>query len=163
LGVALFVGLRDHDTTDLGEHIRRYRQAWRDAGHAGEGSVYLRIPIYAGETEAGAREEARESITYFFKRHAELTQSRIGRAGAGSSERNSEQLTHLERMTYDEICRTRVAFGSAPALVERIRELRETLDLDGIIIEPNAGGLIPAPLATRSLRIVADRVLPAFK
>ena len=52
LGVSLFVGLRDHDTTDLGAHIKRYREAWRAAGHPGEGSVYLRIPIYAGETEA---------------------------------------------------------------------------------------------------------------
>jgi alkanesulfonate monooxygenase SsuD/methylene tetrahydromethanopterin reductase-like flavin-dependent oxidoreductase (luciferase family) len=163
LGVALFVGLRDHDTTDLGAHIRRYRQAWREAGHAGEGSVYLRIPIYAGETEEGAREEARESITYFFQRHAELTQAGLGRAGAGPDDRRAARLEHLQRMTYDEICRTRVAFGSAPALIERLRELRETLDIDGVIIEPNAGGLIPAPLAMRSLRIVAERVLPAFK
>jgi alkanesulfonate monooxygenase SsuD/methylene tetrahydromethanopterin reductase-like flavin-dependent oxidoreductase (luciferase family) len=163
LGVSLFVGLRDHDTTDLGAHIKRYREAWRAAGHPGEGSVYLRIPIYAGETEEAARDEARESITYFFKRHAELTQSRIGRVGAGPSERNQAQLTHLEHMTYDEICRTRVAFGSAPALIDRIGELRESLDLDGFIIEPNAGGLIPAPLAMKSLRILADRVLPAFK
>jgi alkanesulfonate monooxygenase SsuD/methylene tetrahydromethanopterin reductase-like flavin-dependent oxidoreductase (luciferase family) len=163
LGLGLFVGLRDHDTADLGGHIRNYREAWRRAGHGGESSVYLRIPIYAGETEARAREEARESITYFFQRHAELTQSRIGRAGAGPAERNSAQLSHLQHMSYDEICRTRVAFGSAPALVERLRELRETLDIDGVIIEPNAGGLIPAPLAMKSLRIVAERVLPAFK
>lgn len=163
LGLGLFVGLRDHDTTDLGGHVRAYREAWRRAGHPGESSVFLRIPIYAGETEAAAREEARESITYFFRRHAELTQSRIGRAGAGPSERSSAQLTHLEHMTYDEICRTRVAFGSPPALVERLRELRETLDIDGVIIEPNAGGLIPGPLAMKSLRLVADRVLPAFK
>jgi alkanesulfonate monooxygenase SsuD/methylene tetrahydromethanopterin reductase-like flavin-dependent oxidoreductase (luciferase family) len=163
LGVALFVGLRDHDTTDLGAHVRRYRQAWREAGHAGEGSVYLRIPIYAGETEEGAREEARESITYFFQRHAELTQAGLGRAGAGPDDRRAARLEHLQRMTYDEICRTRVAFGSAPALIDRLKELRETLDIDGVIIEPNAGGLIPAPLAMRSLRIVAERVLPAFK
>ena len=71
----------------------------------------------------------------------------LGRVGAGPSERNQAQLTHLEHMTYDEICRTRVAFGSAPALIDRIGELRESLDLDGFIIEPNAGGLIPAPLA----------------
>lgn len=163
LGLGLFVGLRDHDTTDLGAHVRSYRQAWREAGHPGQSSVYLRIPIYAGETDAAARDEARESITYFFQRHAELTQSRIGRAGAGPSARNAAQLTHLQHMTYDEICRTRVAFGSPPALIERLRELREALDIDGVIIEPNAGGLIPAPLAMKSLRLVAERVLPAFK
>lgn len=163
LGLGLFVGLRDHDTTDLGAHVQSYRRAWREARHPGESSVYLRIPIYAGETEAAAREEARESITYFFQRHAELTQAGLGRAGAGPDDRRAARLEHLQRMTYDEICRTRVAFGSAPALIDRLTELRETLDIDGVIIEPNAGGLIPAPLATKSLRLVAERVLPAFK
>jgi hypothetical protein len=41
--------------------------------------------------------------------------------------------------------------------------LRQELGLDGIIIEPNAGGLVPAALAMRSLRIVAEQVMPAFK
>ena len=163
LGLGLFVGLRDHDTTDLGAHVRNYREAWRRAGHPGESSVYLRIPIYAGETERAALDEARESITYFFQRHTELTQSRLNRAGAGPNERITGQLTQLQHMTYDDICRTRVAFGSPPALIERLRQLRESLDIDGVIIEPNAGGLIPAPLAMKSLRLVAERVLPAFK
>lgn len=163
LGLGLFVGLRDHDTTDLGGHVRKYREAWRRAGHPGESSVYLRIPIYAGETERAALDEARESITYFFQRHTELTQSRLNRAGAGPNERITGQLTQLQHMTYDDICRTRVAFGSPPALIERLRQLRESLDIDGVIIEPNAGGLIPAPLAMKSLRLVAERVLPAFK
>lgn len=162
-GLALFVGLRDLDIPELQAQLGSYRDAWRESGQAGSASVYLRLPVYAGETERSALEDARESITHFFKRHAELTQAGLGRAGAGPDDRRSARLERLKRMTYDEICRTRVVFGTAPALVDRLRGLQQDLGLDGIIIEPNAGGLVPAALAMRSLRIVAEQVMPAFK
>jgi alkanesulfonate monooxygenase SsuD/methylene tetrahydromethanopterin reductase-like flavin-dependent oxidoreductase (luciferase family) len=162
-GLALFVGLRDLDIPELQAQLGSYRDAWRDSGQPGRASVYLRLPVYAGETERSAMEDARESITYFFKRHAELTQAGLGRAGAGPDDRRSARLERLKNMTYDEICRTRVVFGTAPALVDRLRGLRQELGLDGIIIEPNAGGLVPPALAMRSLRIVAEQVMPAFK
>ena len=40
---------------------RLYRQAWREAGHAGDPSVYLRIPVYVSTDGAGRdRRAARE-------------------------------------------------------------------------------------------------------
>ena len=143
-GLALFVGLRDLDIPELQAQLGSYRSAWRESGQAGRASVYLRLPVYAGETEESALEDARESITYFFKRHAELTQAGLGRAGAGPDDRRAARLERLKRMTYDEICRTRVVFGTAPALIDRLRALQQELGLDGIIIEPNAGGSRPA-------------------
>ena len=49
MGLPIFVGLRGMDITTLRRHVEAYRKAWRDAGHAGTGNVYLRVPVYAAE------------------------------------------------------------------------------------------------------------------
>jgi alkanesulfonate monooxygenase SsuD/methylene tetrahydromethanopterin reductase-like flavin-dependent oxidoreductase (luciferase family) len=51
MGLPIFVGLRTTEIPDLQAQLAPYRQAWRDAGHAGEPSVYLRIPVYVSTTE----------------------------------------------------------------------------------------------------------------
>ena len=162
-GLALFVGLRDLDIPELKECLKLYRGAWREAGHAGQPSVYLRIPVYAGLTETGALEEPRESITAFFRRQADLMKTSVGRAGAGPADRRAAKAERLGNLPYEEVLRTRVAFGTAAQLIERLTELRNELGLDGIVVEPNPAGLIPTEYAARSLRIVAREVMPAFK
>src|SRR5262247_2757609 len=68
LGLPIFVGLRTTEIPDLQAQLAPYRQAWREAGHAGTPSVYLRIPVYVSTTEKGAVEEPRASLTSFFQR-----------------------------------------------------------------------------------------------
>ena len=162
MGLPIFVGLRAMDVAELRTCVQAYRQAWNDAGHSGAASVYLRIPIYAGTTETAAVEEPRESITYYFQRHAELTLAGMGRAGTGPAERRQAQADRLAKLSYEQILRTKVAFGSAAGLIDRLTELREELGLNGIVAEPNPGGLIPMDQAMRSLHILANEVMPAF-
>jgi alkanesulfonate monooxygenase SsuD/methylene tetrahydromethanopterin reductase-like flavin-dependent oxidoreductase (luciferase family) len=83
LGLHIFVGLRDHDVASLRGNLDAYRQAWVEAGHPGRGSAYLRIPVYAAETEREAIEEPRENITGFFHRHLDLVRSGPGPRGHG--------------------------------------------------------------------------------
>jgi alkanesulfonate monooxygenase SsuD/methylene tetrahydromethanopterin reductase-like flavin-dependent oxidoreductase (luciferase family) len=163
LGLPLFVGVRDLDILGLRVHLQAYRRAWQEAGHRGRSSVYLRIPVYAGITQAGALEEPRESITYFFKRHAELVRSRVGRPGMGDAERNQIQADRIASMPYPEILSTRVVFGTAAELVDRFTELQDGLGIDGIVAELNAGGLIPWEQVQRTLRILTQDVMPALK
>ena len=58
---------------------------------------------------------------------------------------------------------TKQVFGTAAAVVDRLTELREQLQLDGIVAELNPGGRIPRELETRSLQNLARDVLPAIK
>ncbi len=162
MGLPIFVGLRAMDVAELRACVLAYRQAWSDAGHAGAASVYLRIPIYAGSTAAAAVEEPRASITYYFQRHAELTLAGMGRAGTGPAERRQAQADRLAKLSYEQILRTKVAFGSAAGLIDRLTELREELGLNGIVAELNPGGLIPMDQVMRSLHILAREVMPAF-
>ena len=163
LGLPLFVGLRDLDIPELKAHLQAYRAAWRDAGHGGQGDVCLRIPIYAGATEKEAVEEPYENITYFFRRHAELTRSGLGRADTGPGERRRARVEKLEHLAYEEILQTRVAFGTAAGLIDRLARLRDELGLTGIVAELNPGGLLPMDRMQRTLRILTHEVIPALR
>ena len=163
VGLPLFVGLRDLDIPELRHHLATYRAAWREAGHAGPGDVCLRIPVYAAPTHQAALDEPYENITYFFRRHAELTRSRLGRADTGPAERNVALHDQVIKMSYEEILERRVAFGTAPELVERLGRLREELGLDGMIAELNPGGLLPMDQMLRTLRIFTHEVIPALR
>lgn len=163
LGLNTFVGLRNVDVPDLRDHLVRFRAGWREAGHAGEPEVFLRIPVYAGLTEAEAREEPRETITYYFHRQAELIRAGLGRSDTGSSEARLAQADKLASMSYDEMLRTKVAFGTAKHLIDRFMELREELGLAGLVAEMNPGGYLSAELEKRTLWILTHEVMPAFK
>jgi alkanesulfonate monooxygenase SsuD/methylene tetrahydromethanopterin reductase-like flavin-dependent oxidoreductase (luciferase family) len=163
MGLPIFVGLRGMDVPELARHLREYREAWRAAGHPGDGDVCLRIPVYAGLTESGATEEPRETITYYFQRQADLTLAPLGRAGTGPKERRESQAQRLSTLSYEQVLSTKVAFGTAAGLVDRFTQLREELHLTGIAAELNPGGLLPVAQEMRSLQILTQQVMPAFK
>ncbi|MBT3535706.1 MAG: LLM class flavin-dependent oxidoreductase [Rhodospirillaceae bacterium] len=160
LGLPLFVGLRGDGLGTLVENIKMYRETWRRSGHDGDGSVYLRVPIYAADTEAAALEEPRENIIYYFERQARLVAASSPKGGSAARANTAATLSAL---SYDDILRDRVAFGTATRLIDRINEWREVLGIDGITAEMNAGGMLSEPQVTNSLRIITRDVMPAFK
>jgi alkanesulfonate monooxygenase SsuD/methylene tetrahydromethanopterin reductase-like flavin-dependent oxidoreductase (luciferase family) len=163
LGLPLFVGLRDHDIHELRLHVAAYREAWRQAGHPGEGDVCLRIPIYAAPTEQASREEPWENFTYFFQRHAELLRSGMGRADTGPADRRQTKFEQVSSLTYDEILEARVAVGTAAGLADRLRWIASELGLSGVVAELNPGGLLPLERMERTLRIFTHEVIPALR
>jgi alkanesulfonate monooxygenase SsuD/methylene tetrahydromethanopterin reductase-like flavin-dependent oxidoreductase (luciferase family) len=163
MGLPIFVGLRGMSIPELAGHLKSYRQAWHEGGHPGAGDVCLRIPLYAAPTETAARDEPRETIMYYFQRQADLTLAPIGRAGTGPVERLQTQAHTLSALSFEEILDTKVAFGTGPHLVDRLRELKEELHLTGIAAELNPGGLLPLERELRSLEIMTHQVMPAFK
>ena len=139
--------------------VASYRQAWREAGHPGNPSAYLRIPVYASPIERGAAEEPRESLTAFFARQTDLARSAVGRAGAGPADRGRFQAERMASLSYDDMLARKVAFGTPAGVIDRLTQLRDELELDGIVAELNPGGRIPAELEARSLEILARGVL----
>ncbi len=163
MGLPIFVGLRGMDVPELARCLKAYREAWRVAGHPGDGDACLRIPVYAAPTETAAREEPAETIMYYFRRQADLTLAPVGRAGTGPAERRQRQAQTLSALGYDDILDGKVAFGSGPGLVDRFGQLREELGITGIAAELNPGGLLPMAQEMRSLEILTKQVMPAFK
>jgi alkanesulfonate monooxygenase SsuD/methylene tetrahydromethanopterin reductase-like flavin-dependent oxidoreductase (luciferase family) len=162
LGLHIFVGLRGTDISVLRGHIENYQAAWQAAGHRGEGSVYLRIPLYAADTDAAAVDESRDSIIFYFRRQSELARAGTG-SGTTTTGQRLAQADELATLSHEHILRERVAVGGAQSLVTRLRDLREQLRLDGIIVEPNPGGRIPLDRMMRSLKILAAEVAPALR
>jgi hypothetical protein len=100
---------------------------------------------------------------YYFRRQAELTRAPIGRAGTGPAERREAQAGRLSGLSYEEVLSTKVAFGTASGLIDRLGQLKEELALTGIAAELNPGGLLPMGQEMRTLQILTQQVRPAFK
>src|SRR5439155_18689450 len=127
MGLPIFVGLRGMSIPELAGHLRIYRDAWREAGHPGNGDACLRIPVYAALTEKAAVDEPQETITYYFRRQADLTRAPMGRPGTGCVARRQPQAERLWSLSYDEVLTTKVAFGTGPGLVDRLERLQQEL------------------------------------
>jgi hypothetical protein len=85
-----------------------------------------------------------------------------GSPKGGNAER-SKTATTLSSLSYDDILQDRVAFGTGPQLVERLKEWRDVLGIDGITAEMNAGGMLTEAQVKNSLRVITRDVMPAFK
>lgn len=161
-GLPLFVGLRGDGLDELRDNIDVYRNTWTECGHPGESSVYLRVPMYAGDTEESALEEPRKNITFYFERQSRMVAASNADASPSGSAR-SQLVSKLASLTYDDILKNRVAFGTAPQLVERLTEWNDVLGIDGVIAELNAGNGLAAEQVKNSLRIITHDVMPALK
>ena len=64
-GCHLLTHLLGQSVPELAEKIRAYRQAWKDAGHAGQGTVSLMLHTFVGRDDAHAREVAREPMKHY--------------------------------------------------------------------------------------------------
>ena len=162
-GYPIFVGLRGMDIPELRENLKHYRKAWSDAGHAGDGDVSLRVPVYVGRNEAAAVDEPFESIQAYFGRMGQLYRADSGSAGIQQTELRDDRAARPAQLSYEDILETKVAFGTPEGLVDRFTKLREELGLDGVVAELNAGGLIPHDIVLRNIKMLTEKVMPAFK
>jgi alkanesulfonate monooxygenase SsuD/methylene tetrahydromethanopterin reductase-like flavin-dependent oxidoreductase (luciferase family) len=163
MGLSLVTGLRGFDVTEASQHVAAYRAARRAAGHPDDGNVYLRLPVYVAETAAQARSEPEESTVRSYRRLAENLAASAGQAGTTGSEERAERAERLSHVTYDELLRDRLAYGTPDMVVERLTQWRDQLDLSGVIMEPNVGGRIPLERVLKSIRLYAQAVAPRLR
>ena len=56
-----------------------------------------------------------------------------------------------------------MVFGSPEQVIDRLHEFKEMLGVSGITAELNPGGFLPKEAVQRSLRLMTEEVMPAFK
>ena len=162
LGFPIFVGLRGIGLSELADLLRGYREAWKEGGHPGEGDALLRIPVYVAQTQERAHSEAEESTMLAFTRAARnFARSQEGTVVSATDGAAGEDGTALG-FTYDDLLKDRVAYGTPEAVVERLNEIQQQLQLSGFIVEMNSGGLIPQANILNSLRLFGEHVIPKF-
>ena len=162
-GKPIFMGVKFEDARDLIPAIETYRKAWRDAGHPGNGAVYMRAPGYVAATEEAAREEAEASLIHYYRAQAALVFDSLGRAGVDGNDRRAKSAEKLNTITYDEARKGSVLIGTPDRVAGQLRALQQDLGLDGIMLETNCGGLIPHEQEKEALRLLCQEVMPRFR
>jgi alkanesulfonate monooxygenase SsuD/methylene tetrahydromethanopterin reductase-like flavin-dependent oxidoreductase (luciferase family) len=164
LGFPIFLSMRGMDVEDLETNLKDYHAAWRKAGHAGEaGDISVRFPMYIAPSDEEAVDEPKESIEAYFMRMRRIFEEGWGRSGTEYWERRQKRLERLEKLTYEEILDTKVIVGSPARVIDRLTQYKEMLGLTGFTAELNPGGLLPPEAVHRSLKLLTEEVMPAFK
>ena len=161
-GLHAFVGLRGLDRPELGKCLAEYRAAWKDARHEGAPSVYLRIPVYVGETDEQAFADAKDSTMQAFQR---LSQSFLITATMPETANveGAQRARRLSELTYEELLRDRLAYGNPDTITRLLREIIGELGLDGVIAEVNVGGGISKDKVLASVKRFATDVAPNLR
>lgn len=162
-GKPIFMGVKFEDARALIPAIESYRKAWRDAGHPGNGHVYMRAPGYIAATEAAARQEAEASLIHYYRAQAALIFDSLGRAGVDGNDKRAKSAEKLNTITYDEALKGSVLIGTPDHVAQHLKELQADLGLDGIMLETNCGGLIPHAQEKEALRLLCQEVMPRFR
>jgi len=162
MGLPIFVAVRLGTIEELGPQIEAYRAALRSAGHAGQGEVYLRVPIYVCDTEAAVTDPADSILPFYRTLGAQLERSAV-LAGMRTAERRAERGQKLQTISYADVLREKVIVGTPDAVVQRLAELTRTLGLSGVLAEVNCGGRLAIDKVMRSLKLMSERVAPHFR
>jgi len=157
LGLPIFAGLGGATVSEIAGAIAEYREAWRTAGHPGDGDVMLRVGIYVAEDKDRAFSEPRESTMSFYNR---VRQGLLQTAGAFGGELRAQRAQNLANLTYESALQDRLVYGTPDAVANRLRELRDELGLSGVLMEPNVGGLMTPERLDNSIRLFGQEVGP---
>jgi alkanesulfonate monooxygenase SsuD/methylene tetrahydromethanopterin reductase-like flavin-dependent oxidoreductase (luciferase family) len=164
LGYPIFLGLRAMDVEDLKTNLQEYRDEWKKAGHPGDGGdINVRFPMYIAPSDEEAIEEPQGSIEAFFQRQREFLDYARSGSGAPVSEARQARIDRLANITYEDLLETRVVFGSPERVKDRLVQFQEMLGITGITAELNPGGFLPKEAVRRSLKLLTEEVMPAFK
>jgi alkanesulfonate monooxygenase SsuD/methylene tetrahydromethanopterin reductase-like flavin-dependent oxidoreductase (luciferase family) len=162
-GYAIFVGARRGTIEEVLPNLKPYREAWKAAGHPGTGGVYLRAPVYVGDTVEQAFSDPEETLMHFFRYLGARLEESANRAGVFDTERRIEGAQRLQSISWDEARRTRAIVGTPEMVADRLAGLREQLGLAGILAELNTGGLIPHKKVMRSMQLLCEKVQPRLR
>jgi alkanesulfonate monooxygenase SsuD/methylene tetrahydromethanopterin reductase-like flavin-dependent oxidoreductase (luciferase family) len=143
--------------------LETYREAWREAGHPGDGDVIIRIPVYVAETEEAAYNEPQASTLSSYQRLAESYRRSALAPGTVATEERAARGSRLAGTGYDELLKNRLVYGTPEFVTQRLLDLQKQLGLSGIIIEPNVGGSTPKDLVAKSVRLFAEKVAPNLR
>jgi len=154
IGAGVLTHLLDQTVEEVAEKVRIYREAWRAAGHPGEGTVTLMIHTYVAEDDETARETVREPFTQYLRSSLGLVTRMAKSFGLGEDgELTPEDLDAVLAHAFDRYFETAGLFGS-PATCRKTLDRLRTLGVDEIGCLIDFG--VPCDAALESLGRLAD-------
>ncbi len=161
-GKPIFLAVRHEDARIFAPQIETYRQAWKQAGHPGNGEVFLRAPGYLAATDAAAQTESEQSLMHYYRAQGALLADSARRAGVDRADTRARTAERLNTITFQEALRGSVLIGAPDTVGARLRSLQSDLGLDGILLELNCGGKVVHTQEIEALRLLCQEVMPAF-
>ena len=160
MGLPIFVAVRLGSLLDLVEPLREYRAAWKEAGHAGEGNVGLRLPVFVGHSREEALAIPQDSTMNFYRYLGERLVDSASRVGTRAIEARADRGARLTTITYEEAQRDKLAYGTPEMVVDRLQELRAQLGISTVLAEMNCGQAIANEHTLTSMRLFMEKVAP---
>ena len=87
----------------------------------------------------------------------------MSRSGSEARDLRSERGAQLAEVDWERVQREKVAVGTPEMVIEQLNIMKDTLSLSGVVAEFNAGEGISKQQIATSLRLICEKVMPAFK
>jgi len=147
----------------MAELIALYRDAWRAAGHPGDGRVMLAFHMYCAESEAAARRVARDPLNGYLKSLVDAASDWTSGAKSEDYPNYDKIIEGLSRETFESQVEKGAAWVGSPETIARqiadYQELVGGFEIASLQVNFN---LIPLADAERSTRLFAAEVMPRF-
>ena len=152
------------DAAQLRALVGLYRQAWRDAGHPGEGWVMMTFQMHCAPTSAAAIAAYREPVN----RHLRYLADAAAEWGAGTESKDypnhPQMLEGMRKTDFDGQRAANIVWVGDP---EDVRDRIAAFDaavggFDVASLQVN-GWTLPVAAAEASIRLFAEKVMPHFR
>ena len=148
----------------MSELIGTYRDAWRAAGHPGQGKVMLAFHMMCAPTREVAFEIARPELTKYLASIADSASDWITGANSTDYPGYDKMIAAMRRETFESQVEKRAAWVGTPAeLREMITEYDQSIGgFEEASLQVNFGNTSLAD-AEASMRLFAEQVMPHFR
>lgn len=150
-------------SSEMAELIGIYREAWKSAGHAGNGRVMLAFHMYCHEDTDEAARIARGPLTRYLKSLVDSARDWVNGAVSDNYKGYGKMIEALDRETFE----TQVEKGSAwvgtpEELSEQIRAYDTAIGgFDDASLQVNFNDMSYED-AEKSLKLFGEKVMPTF-
>jgi alkanesulfonate monooxygenase SsuD/methylene tetrahydromethanopterin reductase-like flavin-dependent oxidoreductase (luciferase family) len=152
------------EPTNMRELIGRYRDAWRAAGHPGDGHVMNTFFMCCAETRALALQYGLPASNQHLKGLADAAKEWLAGASTKDYPGYDKLIAHVSSDTAERQVRDGSAFiGTPDDIVDMIRSYNDKVGgIDSVSLHFTPGDM-PVEIAEASLRLFAAEVLPKVK
>ncbi len=148
----------------MGDLIKTYRDAWKGAGHAGEGRVMLAHHLFCHEDEEKAMEIARGPLNRYLKSIVVAARGWLEGKKSADYPGYDKVIELLSKETIETQIEKCAAFiGTPESIAGRIAEYGEiTGGFDVASLQVNFNDM-PVEDAEKSMRLFGEKVIPSFR
>ena len=149
--------------SQMAELIGIYREAWKSAGHGGEGRIMLAFQMYCHEDGAEAARIARGPVNRYLKSLVDAAKDWVDGATSDNYKGYGKMIEALDRETFESQVEKGAAWvGTPEELVERIRTYDQEIGgFDDASLQVNFNDL-SYDEAERSVKLFGEKVMPSF-